>query len=227
MTRDSHQAELAFPWRTCVPVVAFAVAFAWVESSVVVYLREIYYPEGFTFPLKAISQPHVVVELVREFATIIMLLTVGILAGRSRWERFAHFAIAFGVWDIFYYVWLLVAIAWPSSLLELDILFLLPLPWIGPVIAPVLISLLLIAAGCMIVQVERSRPFRPHAMSWPGSVAGCALILWTFMADTNAGLHGMPPEPYPYGIFAVGMTLLVLALGLSFRSNFRSRVPAG
>src|SRR3972149_9492425 len=133
-------------------VMIFAVAIALVESAVVVYLRELHYPEGFRFPLKLIIDKTVIVELYREIATVIMLLSIGALVGKIFWERFAYFLIAFGVWDIFYYVWLKVAIGWPVSILDWDILFLIPVPWIGPVIAPVLVSLLMIVAGVRILR---------------------------------------------------------------------------
>ncbi|MGB6122206.1 MAG: hypothetical protein WBG80_09875, partial [Bacteroidota bacterium] len=77
----------------------FAVAFAFVESSVVVYLRTIYYPDGFTFPLRLVEEQHLIVELLRELSTILMLVAVGVIAGRRGWERFAYFMVAFGVWD--------------------------------------------------------------------------------------------------------------------------------
>ena len=122
--------------RTILLVSVFAVAFALVESSVVVYLRLLYYPEGFAFPLKPALMSHVAVEVSREVATIVMLAVVGLIAGRSRWQRFSYFMIAFGVWDIFYYVWLKIMLNWPASLLDWDVLFLIPVPWIGPVVAP-------------------------------------------------------------------------------------------
>jgi hypothetical protein len=68
------------------------------------------------------------VELVREGATLVMLLTLGMLAGRTWRTRFGYSAIAFGVWDIFYYVFLKLISDWPKSVLDWDILFLLPLP---------------------------------------------------------------------------------------------------
>jgi hypothetical protein len=118
----------------------FAIAMAYVESAVVVYLRAIFHPEGFIFPLKAFNDYKIKVEVFREVATLVMLLTVAHLAGRNIQERFASLMLTFGVWDIFYYVWLKVLIDWPVSLLDWDILFLIPLPWIGPVIAPVSIA---------------------------------------------------------------------------------------
>ena len=125
----------------------FAVAFAAVESAVVVYLRALYYPEGFSLPLKIFGRNHLWVELARELATMVMLASVAVLTGSNRWQRFAYFLISFGVWDIFYYVWLKVMINWPSSIFDWDILFLLPVPWIGPVIAPVLVSFFMILGG--------------------------------------------------------------------------------
>src|SRR3990172_11921841 len=82
--------------------VLFAVAFAWVEASVVVYLRDIYYPQGFSFPIQSLSVSRIPIELVRECSTLVMLAAIGILAGTTRWQRFAYFAVAFGVWDIFF-----------------------------------------------------------------------------------------------------------------------------
>src|SRR5438477_835536 len=134
-------------------VAAYAAAMAWVESAVVFYLRtmidriEPHQPD----PLPMIgSLGHV--ELAREAATMIMLLTVGILAGRTWRARLGYAAIAFGVWDIFYYVFLKVMCDWPKSLFDWDILFLLPLPWWGPVLAPVCIALLMTVWGTLVTQ---------------------------------------------------------------------------
>ena len=142
-------------------VVIFAIAFAWVESAVVVYLREIFYEGTAIFPLTVNWDGDTYagnyltrIELVREFATLVMLVSVGWMAGRTRWQKFCFFMIAFGVWDIFYYVWLYVMIGWPESIMTWDILFLLPLPWVGPVITPVLIALAMTAAGTIIIYME-------------------------------------------------------------------------
>ena len=138
--------------RTIVLVSLFAAAFAFVESSVVVYLRQLFYPTGFAFPLKPMPSWLVMVELAREFATLVMLLTVGMIAGKSSWQRFSYFMVGFGVLDIFYYIWLKLLLNWPASLADWDILFLIPLPWIGPVLAPVLVSLVMIAGAVLIIR---------------------------------------------------------------------------
>lgn len=199
-------------------VTLFAVAFAFVEAAVVVYLRAIYYPGGFTFPLNVMAPAHLGVELAREASTIAMLLSVGVLAGRTRWQRFAWFSIAFALWDVWYYIWLKVILNWPSSLFDWDILFLIPLPWIGPVIAPVLVSMLLLTAGFLILREEEmGRPFAPPLRSWLLAIAGVAVILASFLRDTPATLHGMMPQPYLYWLFAVGMILLCASLWESLR----------
>src|SRR5262249_11432284 len=117
--------------RRLVWLVLYAVAMAYVEAAVVVYLRGIYYPQGFSFPIVIIPDSMAAIEVGREAATLIMLAGVSALAGADRWERFLFFSVAFGCWDIGYYLWLRLFIGWPLSLLTWDILFLIPVPWIG------------------------------------------------------------------------------------------------
>ncbi len=129
-------------------VVLFAVGMAWVEAASVYYLRVLV---DRVVPYQANPLPVAgalgLVEMVREAATLVMLLTVGMLAGRTWPTRLGYTAIAFGVWDILYYVFLVVMTGWPTSLFDWDILFLLPLPWWGPVLAPVSIAVLMVVLG--------------------------------------------------------------------------------
>ncbi len=139
-------------------VVVFAVAFAWIESAVVVYLREIYFDGAFSFPLlinwkdgEHVVDPLVRIEMGREIATIILLVAMGWVAGRNRYQKFSYFIIAFGIWDIFYYLWLFVMIRWPETLMAWDLLFYVPLPWVGPVITPLLIAIAMVMGGSAII----------------------------------------------------------------------------
>jgi hypothetical protein len=113
----------------------------YMESSVVVYLRAIMYPDGFGFPLAPFDSHLAVTEIFREVATIIMLLGAGIIAGKTFPERFAWFIYCFAIWDIFYYVFLKALLGWPESFMTWDILFLIPATWVGPVISPIIVSL--------------------------------------------------------------------------------------
>lgn len=162
-------------------VAVFSVAMAALESAVVVYLRALYYPDGFTVAMKLIEERILLVELVRELATLVMLFAVAWIAGRTFIERLAFFMVAFGVWDIFYYVWLKVFIGWPASLMEWDILFLIPWTWLGPVLAPVICSLTMIVFGLVLLGQARTTRL---AMSTSALVtAGATVILYTFLAD--------------------------------------------
>ena len=95
-------------YRQLALVTIFSVAMGMLESSVVIYLRELYYPEGFQFPVRATSYTVAVTELMRELATIVMLLSVGMIAGKNKQERFAWFIYSFAIWDICYYIFLTV-----------------------------------------------------------------------------------------------------------------------
>ncbi|MCK4489064.1 MAG: hypothetical protein KAU23_02330, partial [Anaerolineales bacterium] len=127
----------------------FAVAFAYAEAAVVVYLRQMYGIHDLLRDIPAFDSMIAFVEVGREFSTLIMLLAVGWAAGRSLQTRLGFAFFAFGLWDIFYYIWLKLFINWPESLLTTDILFLLPLPWWGPVIGPVLIAVLMVIGGSL------------------------------------------------------------------------------
>ena len=198
-------------------VVIYAGAMAWVESAVVFYLRsmidriEPYQPD----PLPIIGG-FALVELPREFATLVMLFAVGFLAGRTWRARIGYAAIAFGVWDIFYYVFLKMMCGWPHSLLDWDILFLLPMPWWGPVLSPVLISLLLILWGTFASQFERTHtPSLSNWRVWILNLIGIALALYVFMADSIAASHrGLDairtvlPEKFNWPLFFVALLLM-------------------
>ena len=213
--------------RTILLISLFAAAFAFVESSVVVYLRLLYYPEGFAFPLKPALMSQMVVELSREFATIVMLVTVGMIAGRTRWQRFSYFIIAFGVWDIFYYVWLKVILNWPVSMFDWDILFLIPVPWIGPVIAPVLVSVVMIAGGWLIVvKEETSGKFFATRSAIILSVAGSVIVIASFLLDPDASLRFQDPKPYRYELLVASMLCYAVAFVLTFRSPKQEKKPA-
>lgn len=207
-------------------IACFAVAFAYVETTVVVYLRDLIYPEGFSFPLKEIPPRLIVIELFRELATMIMLVTVALMMARQIWERFAYFIFTFGVWDIFYYVWLKATIGWPGSLTEWDVLFLIPLPWISPVIAPVLISVLMIIVGILILRlIDRRIDFRPPVISWISAFAATALILYSFLSDTGATLRLQMPQPYNYPLLISGLLIYAVGFAIAYRSAGRTSSP--
>jgi hypothetical protein len=202
-------------------VAVFAAAMAGVEAAVVFYVRtmihriEPYQPD----PLPVLGG-FGSVELPRELATLIMLFAVGWLAGPTWRARLGYFAIAFGTWDIFYYVFLKIISGWPHSLLDWDILFLLPLPWWGPVLAPVLISLLLILWGTVACQFPEISPATAfNRRGWTLSFLGAVLALYVFMGNAlTAAPNGLDairtalPERFHWRLFGVALVLMAAPL---------------
>jgi hypothetical protein len=198
-------------------VVAYALAMAWVESAVVYYLRT--HIDRIT-PYQPNPLPIVgglgEVEMVRELATLIMLFTIGLLAGKTWRARFGYTLIAFGVWDIFYYVFLKLMCDWPRSLQDWDILFLVPLPWWGPVWAPVSIAALMILWGTLASQFERPpRPLLSNWRVWVLNFLGVGLALYVFMADAirvaDGGvdaLRKLLPTYFNWPLFGFALVLM-------------------
>ncbi len=159
----------------------FAIAMAYLESAVVVYLRVMYGIEDLIRDVKFTPDIYTLIEIGREAATIVMLAFIGLIAGNTKLKKLGYFFYSFGAWDIFYYIWLFIFIQWPKSLFEWDILFLIPLPWWGPVIAPVLISILLITIGYLLIKEVR---FKIKIIDWVIFSLSVIIILYTFMEDS-------------------------------------------
>jgi hypothetical protein len=212
-----------------VAVAGFAVAMAWVESAVVFYLRRLadrmdpYQPN----PLP-LADDIGRAEVIREAATIVMLLSVAWLAGRTWRAQFGFFAAAFGVWDILYYVFLVPMTGWPHSLLDWDILFLIPLPWWGPVLAPLLIALLMIIGGVLLTSNDERTgpPLWPARWAVALSAIGAGLAMDVFMADSiRAVLHGealehVLPQSFNWALFLVAWALMAVPVIELLRRHF-------
>src|SRR4051812_1373742 len=164
-------------------VMVFAIAMAWLEAATVFYIRALVDRiEPYQANPLPIDGALGNVELCREAATLVMIATLGLLAGRTWRRRIGYAAIAFGMWDIFYYVFLRLMSGWPRTLLDWDILFLLPLPWWGPVLAPVSIALVMILWGTLVTQ-SRGRAADTR-WAWALGWLGIILALAVFMIDT-------------------------------------------
>jgi hypothetical protein len=215
----------------------FALAMGYLESAVVVYLRAVWYPEGFSFPLKALSAQIAITELFREAATIIMLISIGCIAVKKPIVRFAFFIYAFAIWDIFYYLFLYFLVGWPSTLLEWDLLFLIPVAWIGPVIAPVINSITMIALAFSIFYAEtRRRKSNLSAFEWTLLIIGSVITIISYTIDyivylvnaapasglRLAGLNYIPVH-FNWWLFATGELLFFAAL-LSYWQQKNGRI---
>jgi hypothetical protein len=201
-------------------VVVFAIGMAWVEAASVYYLRllvdRIEPYQTNPLPLRGVLGQ---VELVREAATLVMLATLGMIAGRSMIAGLGYAAIAFGIWDIFYYLFLRLTTGWPKSLFDWDILFLIPVPWWGPVLAPVSIAALMVVAGTLASRDTYSHAPSPLARTlWRLQCLGTALALYLFMADSIRALSRgldpttMLPTVFNWPLFSLAWALMAAAV---------------
>lgn len=199
-----------FP-RRVTTVAAYALAMAYLESAVVVYLqRALSMTPATLFPLRNQTALGGLgsIEIGREVATILMLATVGWLAGRTSLERFAWTSVAFGIWDIGYYFWLWVFIGWPTSLGTTDLLFLLPVPWVAPVAAPMLVSIALITFGLIVARrIRRGDSLDLKLTQWILLVVGGLVVIASFTIDSVHVRNGGMPSAFSWPIFVGGMAV--------------------
>jgi hypothetical protein len=196
-------------------VSAYAIAMAYLEAAVVVYLRAVLGITDIT-AIDVSLGPYGPVEIGREAATMVMLAAVGWIAGRHGKERWAYGLFTFGIWDIAYYAWLKLFIDWPSSLLRWDLLFLIPLPWWGPVLAPASIAVLVCTAAVLaVVRMERGQKLRLTPFRVIVAAVGSLLALYVFMSDATQALLAGPvdwdalrPTPFNWPLFLIALALM-------------------
>jgi hypothetical protein len=233
------QSDTQLNWkRTVFIIVLFGVAFGYVEAAIVDYLRTLYEPvrqrvhPGRTpdelFPLLTLDQLQALapeqrrllgVEVAREAATIVMLVSIGLAVARNAGQWAAAFAIAFGTWDITYYAFLKVLQDWPASIMTWDLLFLIPVPWAGPVLAPVLVSASMIAAGVWHLRRESlGRHVRLGLAHWSGLFLGATIIVVSFTLDYRNLMAGGIPQSFNWLVFGLGEAIGILSYASAARS---------
>lgn len=208
---DSPQERLKRTFKRFLIAVVFSIAFGYIEAAVVVYLRTIFHPDGFTFPLAEFGigplwKRLLLIEVGREAATLVLILTGSYMFARVRQQQFAYFLTIFAVWDIFYYVWLKVLLDWPTTIMDWDILFLIPVPWASPFLAPVLVSLtMLIFAMIILYRSSRARPIKVALTDWLVFILAGIVVVVSFCI---AGVHITEPDfrsHFHWPLFAVGL----------------------
>ena len=221
--------------KSLIALTIFGIAMGLLEAAVVVYLRQLYYPEGLTLPLKPASSTILLIESSRELATLVMLITSAIAVGENALQSFAYFLYMFGFWDIFYYVFLKVFLDWPASILTWDVLFFIPVPWVSPVLAPIICSLTMIVFGCITVLLQqKGAHIKIKGVDWALFISGAAVIFYSFIKDYVTFLlsEGLPiniwalakdpnfqqlisqyvPTHYNWYLFSVGELLMLIGM---------------
>ncbi len=229
--------------RTVLALLLFGTAFGYLEAAVVTYLRALHEPArqrfypgrppAELFPLLTLKQMRaaapgqmqaLAIEIGRETATIIMLATVALAVTRNAGDWAAAFVIMFGTWDITFYVFLKVLLDWPASIFTWDILFLIPVPWVGPVLSPVLVSGVMIALGVWHLRAQaQGESIRIGAAKWSGIMAGAAVIVISFTMDYRNIMAGGTPRQFNWSVFTTGLGVGIL----SYVSAARGRIRRG
>jgi hypothetical protein len=232
--------------KTYLFLLVFAIAMGLLEAIVAVYLRKLFYPGGFSLPVRLMSFDLTVAELVREICTLVMIVAIAFLAGKSAIQRLSVFLFSFAVWDIFYYIGLKLFLDWPSSWFTWDILFLIPVVWLGPVIAPVICSVAMIFLAVLyelLYQLKRFKWFNFYEMVL--LAAGSILICISFTIDIGmliikgGYLHGLLskegsqefnkvlsayiPVHFHWEIFIPGMVLILASAIMVYRRSRQFR----
>ena len=232
-----------------ISLTAFSIAMGFLEAVVVVYLRQMYYPEGFAFPLKPMVLEGFFIECLREISTLVMLVSLGVIAGRIFSERLAYILYSFGVWDIFYYVWLKVLLDWPESLLTWDILFLIPVVWAGPVLAPITCAFTMVAIGaCILYLHDKGCTTKISPPEWAVLSLGALVIFSSFIWEyTKIMIQGgfisrflslgrdlqfqdaiaqHIPDSYNWYLFGLGECMILFFLMMFYRRASSNMKPS-
>lgn len=214
--------------RQTLAILLFGISFGYVEAAVVTYLRPQFEAVRATFtpqsrdlfPLLSLQQvkeagPDMVrlvsTEVAREAATLLMLGAVAVAVGVNFPQWLAFLLLAFGAWDISYYIFLKVLIGWPRSLLTWDVLFLIPVPWSGPVLAPALVALTMVGTGFVYLWRESNgHSIRLRVGHWLCAYAGALFILAAFTWDYRNVMAGGMPKHFNWALFAAGEVLWVM-----------------
>ncbi|MFH1476764.1 MAG: hypothetical protein ABIH24_04630 [Verrucomicrobiota bacterium] len=221
LTGISHRHAAGKQFRyICWWLAVFGISMGYFEAAVVADLRAIFCPADNLFPLSIKLNRLGLIEIGREFFSIVMLVAVACLAVRGIKAKVACFVILFGIWDIFYYIFLKIIIDWPASLMTWDLLFLMPVPWVAPVIAPVLVSLVFIGGGFLVLRlIALGIEWRCNRWCAVGFLLAAGILVWSFCVDWRHIAGGGLPRSFPWGIFWAGEFLLIVVFGFFYRGS--------
>lgn len=218
-------------------IILFAIAMGYLESAVVVYIIKIINLQGLSSALHPLT--HLLrigadfywTEIFREASTIIMLGAVALICAGSikRIEKaFYYFMLSFGVWDVFYYIFLKVLINWPQTILDPDCLFAIPVIWASPVLAPVLISISLIGISLIMLKKMEDKKYKQlgiinRVLILAGSSIIVMLTFWTSYTIINGEVI---MQTYNWALFMIGLVIFILGFIMNYLpfNGFRKKL---
>ena len=204
--------------------IIFSIAFAFIETSVVIYLRTIYYPDGFSFPLHDISNFHYTIELIREFSTIILLFIIALILGKNILEKNLYFLFLFGLWDIFYYLFLKLTLNWPTSLLTWDILFLIPITWASPVLVPIIIAITMVfISGYTHYLLSKKIKIKISYLDLAILLIALFILFISFILPFSYISKRIIPEIYHWELLIIGELLILFIFIKSIIKIFKNK----
>lgn len=205
----------------------FAVAFGYIEGAVAHYLRLHLYPGGFDDAVSLVVDRHTLaVEAGREICTLVLLAAVAALTRGPGLRRLASFVYIFAIWDLCYYAALRLFEGWPASLGDWDLLFLVPVPWFAPVLAPIAISAIGVVGAVSVHLLIDSRG--RLALPWQGvALVNGALAAWEISFMAHGGPRTTFPDHYEWKLFSLGVALALAGYLVIWRANAPSPAARG
>jgi hypothetical protein len=192
-------------------ILCLAGAFGILEACTVVFLRHLVDPAGTQFPHVQFPPSLLRVEQVREACTLLVLVILAWLASSQALARWGAFLVAFGCWDLVYYVALRLGMGWPPGPGAWDLLFLLPVPWYGPVYAPVVVAATMLGCGwTLLATLRRTGFFVVRPVHVAAVAVGGIIILGSFVLP---GPSAVVAHRYPLGALLCGEALGLAGFG--------------
>jgi len=201
----------------------FAISFAFVIGVTVYYFRLHFYAPQFSFPINWKEGLPFYTLFGRQLASLMVIFLLAWLSGKNLKQKIAAFLYVFGVWDIFYYLSLYIICRWPNSFLTNDLLFVIPLPWTGPVLAPMVVSLVLISLGVTLFFLDKkSMQLNSPFILWVFEIVSGGFIVLSFLWNFQAVYQGEVPTPFPWFLFISGLILGIGSFGYSVLRTYTS-----
>ncbi|MCF7885109.1 MAG: hypothetical protein K9M80_01320 [Candidatus Marinimicrobia bacterium] len=167
-----------------------------------------YQPGNPFFPVIVIQNKHLIIEIFREIFSLTVVFLIAYLSGNNYREKFAALMFTFGLWDIFYYIWLFIIHQWPPSWMTWDVLYRVPIMWTGPVIAPLIVSVCLVSSALIIFYIEHNKiEIEFTSGMWIFEIIAGTGVIISFVWNSQSTLRGAWPGGFPWWLFLPSILL--------------------